>query len=235
MATYPDPYAESLAYPRSYIIAVITAVAVANAVDPTICLATAYHESGFDPFNIGDNGTSFGLFQLHEGGELPAGKDQFWAFKPLNNCNIAIPEIARMFHAHPGWSAGKIAAAAQRPADPSGYALIVDGYANTIRTKGVSALTSASVFRPHNVPFTKSQGDPGAPAGGQPLDPGAAIPQGITGGAFTGASDWLLSKLGIPNLGVLLKLLFAVLLGVMGLLFFFHKQVTTAAAIGAMA
>lgn len=68
------------------------------------------------------------------------------------------------------------------------------------------------------------------------VDAGKAVAGAASGavGAVTGTVKFLdqLSNLGLANL---LKLLFAVLLGIMGLLFLFHKQVTTAAAIGAMA
>lgn len=36
-----------------------------------IPLSIAFHESKFDPTTVGDDGTSFGLFQLHRGGLAP--------------------------------------------------------------------------------------------------------------------------------------------------------------------
>src|SRR5215472_10111421 len=39
-------------------------------VDPALALAIAQKESGLNPNAIGDGGTSFGLFQLHIGGQL---------------------------------------------------------------------------------------------------------------------------------------------------------------------
>lgn len=222
----PDPFAETLQYPRDYIIATITAVAMANGLDPRIALATSYEESGFDPFKNGDykipgdesTATSFGLFMLHEGGELGS-HSQFWAYSPANNCAVAIPEIARQRRANPGKSAGQVAALAQKPKNPVEYAAAVDAYYRTLTTKGVSGLPSKSIFGPHNVPFTHSKD-------GKPLDPGQAIPQGITGGAFTGTSDWLLSHLGLPNLGVLLRLFGAVLLVGAGLFMLFRNSVS---------
>jgi len=38
----------------------------------SIWQATAYLESGFNPFSVGDVGTSFGIFQLHRGGQADA-------------------------------------------------------------------------------------------------------------------------------------------------------------------
>lgn len=51
-------------------------------------------ESGMNPRQVGDNGTSFGLFQLHRGGQLnnltPA-----QAADPATNANAAMPAIAK--------------------------------------------------------------------------------------------------------------------------------------------
>lgn len=38
----------------------------------SIWQATGYLESGFNPFSVGDSGTSFGIFQLHRGGQADA-------------------------------------------------------------------------------------------------------------------------------------------------------------------
>ena len=53
-------------------------------------------ESGFNPKAVGDNGTSFGLFQLHIGGQLPAqyNNNPQPVFDPTLNANIAMPAIA---------------------------------------------------------------------------------------------------------------------------------------------
>ena len=50
---------------------------------PLVVLAIAQGEGGLTlPTTAGDGGTSFGPFQLHEGGALPAGKDEAWANSP---------------------------------------------------------------------------------------------------------------------------------------------------------
>lgn len=50
---------------------------------PLVALAIASGEGGLTlPAPAGDNGTSFGPFQLHEGGALPAGKGEAWANSP---------------------------------------------------------------------------------------------------------------------------------------------------------
>ncbi|MDQ2733025.1 MAG: NlpC/P60 family protein, partial [Armatimonadota bacterium] len=45
-------------------------------------VSVAYGESGFDARNVGDGGTSFGLFQLHRGGILPDNWGPEQAFDP---------------------------------------------------------------------------------------------------------------------------------------------------------
>lgn len=50
-------------------------------------------ESGFNPQAVGDNGTSFGLFQLHQGGQLGNLTEQ-QAFDPATNARTALPSIA---------------------------------------------------------------------------------------------------------------------------------------------
>lgn len=47
--------------------------------DPKAMMGIAYNESGLNPFAVGDNGTSYGLFQLHVGGALPQGRGAAWA------------------------------------------------------------------------------------------------------------------------------------------------------------
>jgi hypothetical protein len=73
----------------------------------------------------GSRPTSFGLFQLHEGGEL-GNMSARQAFDPIANAKIALAEFAKVAKAHPDWSPGQIAAAAQRPANPGQYAAEVN-------------------------------------------------------------------------------------------------------------
>jgi hypothetical protein len=103
----------------------ITQAAHEYGVDPNLALATATVESGLNPTAVGDGGTSFGLFQLHRGGELGSMSPQ-QAFDPLTNARRALSEFANVLKVHPGISGGTLAALAQRPADPVGYAKKVD-------------------------------------------------------------------------------------------------------------
>ena len=95
----------------------ILASAKKYGVDPILALADARYESGLNPRAIGDKGTSFGLFQLHQGGEL--GKlTMAQAFDPTTNANRALAVFAQVAKRHPDWSPGQIALGAQR-ADPN--------------------------------------------------------------------------------------------------------------------
>jgi hypothetical protein len=109
----------------SGVTAIITKVAQELGVDPKLAIAIARQESGLDPRSVGDNGTSFGLFQLHRGGEL-GNMSPEQAYDPETNARTALSQVAAVAKQHPDWSPGKIAAAAQRPADQAGYAKSVD-------------------------------------------------------------------------------------------------------------
>ena len=91
-----------------------------HGVDPYLAVAIATVESRLDPDAVGDDGTSFGLFQLHKGGELGELTPEE-AKDPKTNADVALSVVAQVLHAHPLWSPGEIAAAAQRPADPTAY------------------------------------------------------------------------------------------------------------------
>jgi len=103
------------------VVAIITQVANELGIDPALAIAIAKQESGLDPTAVGDNGTSFGLYQLHQGGELGSMAPN-QAFDPMTNARVALAQVAAVAQAHPNWSPGQIAAAAQRPADQAGYA-----------------------------------------------------------------------------------------------------------------
>lgn len=53
-----------------------------HGVDPRAALAVARGEGGIRYGAVGDQGTSFGPFQLHVGGALPRGRDAAWANSP---------------------------------------------------------------------------------------------------------------------------------------------------------
>jgi hypothetical protein len=117
-------------------------------VPPEVALAVAYHESNLNPTATGDRGffrdgqfvadpsgppTSFGLYQLHQGGEL--GKlSQSAAFDSYTNASVAVPVIAQARKKHPGYTWGQVVAAAQRPANQQAYAASIDTILTNYRT-----------------------------------------------------------------------------------------------------
>jgi hypothetical protein len=96
---------------------VVADVAKKMGVDPATAIAAMLVESGGNAHAIGDHGTSFGLFQLHRGGEL--GKmSPNQAYDPETNAKVALSYFKKGEQQNPG----AMAAAAQRPADRAGYA-----------------------------------------------------------------------------------------------------------------
>lgn len=103
---------------------VVADVARQLGVDPVLAVATMLTESGGNNReHTGDGGTSFGLFQLHEGGELP--KDWYpgqpnheKAFDPRENAQIALSYFAKLKDTYSG---SLLAFKSQRPADQAKY------------------------------------------------------------------------------------------------------------------
>jgi hypothetical protein len=128
-------------------------VAKQKGVDPVLALAAAMQESGLNPNAKGDynkkgRATSFGIYQLHEGGEL-GNMTAKQAFDATTNAKFALAEFAKVAKAHPGWSPGEIAAAAQRPADRVGYARDVNAYYTAIVKAQRAARTSKPPVHVH--------------------------------------------------------------------------------------
>lgn len=125
MASKAQTVVQAVNDPRnSAVVSAIRGVASQLGVDPNLALATAYQESGFNPTAVGDNGSSFGIFQLHRGGELGSLTPQ-QAYDPTTNARVALSVIKGAQVA--GGSPGQIAARGQRPANPGAYAKSVDG------------------------------------------------------------------------------------------------------------
>jgi len=108
---------------------VVAQVAREQGVDPTTAVAMMLIESGGRATAVGDGGTSFGLYQLHQGGMLTAaGLTSQQAFDPRTNASVALKSFRHEWSkGHATRTPGEIAAASQRPADPVGYAAKVDG------------------------------------------------------------------------------------------------------------
>ncbi|WP_067929641.1 transglycosylase SLT domain-containing protein [Alicyclobacillus shizuokensis] len=79
------------------VTSIVSQVALANGLPPWVALDIMAVESGGNPNAVGDNGTSFGLFQLHKGGGQGDGYSVSQLLDPLTNAEIAIPPIARAY------------------------------------------------------------------------------------------------------------------------------------------
>ena len=112
----------------------VAEVAREQGVDPVAAVAMMLVESGGNAHAVGDGGTSFGLFQLHEGGMLTAaGISSQQAFDPRTNARVSLASLAHEQAKGANRTPGEIAAASQRPADPAGYARRVDAMLDRAR------------------------------------------------------------------------------------------------------
>lgn len=97
--------------------------AIKYGLDPNAVLAIGSVE-GYSALHggtsIGDNGTSFGPFQLHEGGALPKGKDSNWAHSAAG-IDYALRRMSAVARGLQGQAAVQaISSRFERPADVSG-------------------------------------------------------------------------------------------------------------------
>jgi hypothetical protein len=118
-----------------------------------VLIAGAKVESSLDPGAVGDNGTSYGLYQMHVGG---AGGSTHESARRYLDPATAIRNRAR-FVREQNITDGAGFAALQRPADPSGYAAKVNAALKGVRGGGTL-----------NAPVTSS--------GGATLGLGAELP-----------------------------------------------------------
>lgn len=104
--------------------------------DPTAMIATMIQESGGNAKAAGDGGHSIGLFQLNDWGK-GRGIARHVKEDPFQNALIAGKEFEILKRHHPTWSAGHIAAAAQRPqefidANKKNRSIDATGYARSV-------------------------------------------------------------------------------------------------------
>ena len=125
----PTPGVTAAKGSRQYNAQVIAKVAREYGVDPVLAVADAIHESNLNAGNAtGDGGTSFGLYQLHVNGELPAdwnpgAPNHAKAFDPEANARIA---LARFRDLKGKYSGGELAFHAERPANEGAYVKAVE-------------------------------------------------------------------------------------------------------------
>ena len=116
-------------------------------VDPKAALAVASVEGGFGGA-IGDNGTSFGPFQLHIGGALPRGvsNPQVWANSP-SGIRYALAQIAKVSRGLQGRAAiDAIVRKFERPADPDSEVIKALSRYGSIPMGGAPGAATAAPF-----------------------------------------------------------------------------------------
>jgi hypothetical protein len=118
----------------------ITQLARRYGVDPRAALAIASVEGGFHG-SVGDQGTSFGPFQLHEGGALPHGRGAQWANSQAG-INYAMQHIAGVSRGLRGRQAvSAISSRFERPANvPGEIAKAMSRYGNVGSAGGMPAM-----------------------------------------------------------------------------------------------
>lgn len=122
----------------------ILAAAAEYGVPGNLALAVAQQESGLNPTAVGDGGTSYGLYQLHAGGEL-GNLTPAQAFDPTTNADVALSELGAVIAANPQITdPGTLAALAQRPANPASYAASIDAILGTQTTTSSGGGTASS-------------------------------------------------------------------------------------------
>jgi murein DD-endopeptidase MepM/ murein hydrolase activator NlpD len=99
-----------------------------------LALALIQHESGFDPKAVGDQGCSKGVAQLNTCTGEGVGVPDYLLADPYYNAKIAFTKVREVMNANPNADWGTIAAKAQRPADTTGYANIVNQFVDQINT-----------------------------------------------------------------------------------------------------
>lgn len=188
-------------------VATVVSTAQGLGVDPLTALADSLQESGLDPTAVGDSGSSFGLFQLHRGGELGS-LTPTQAFDPATNASVALGEFASVAKSSPGLSPGALAAAAERPANPGPYAAAVNAdYASLASSVGEPPPASSSGFSGW---LSKALGvleGTGKTAAGVSLGNVGLIASGV-GQAASSAAGALTSSLATDALKVALEIAF---------------------------
>lgn len=102
-------------------ISAIVQAAQRYGVDPAAMIAIAMHESGLRAGAVGDQGSSFGLFQLHKGGALGSMSPSS-ALDALTNALVAAKALAGLGGRglHGSAAVSLLSRGFERPADPAG-------------------------------------------------------------------------------------------------------------------
>ena len=134
-------------YSQSEIQGIIESVALQNGVNPNLALATAQTEDpSLNPAAINSNGEySVGIYQENMQGGEGSGYSVSQLENPVLNAEISLSHIAAVQATMPGASPGQIAAAAQRPVNPTAYAAEVNAnYQKDVAASGSATAAPAS-------------------------------------------------------------------------------------------
>lgn len=162
LTSQQQTYGANLGGGNPTILAAIAKAAQETGVPYNVALATAIAESGLDPTATGDNGCSHGLFQLNTCGGEGQGMTLDQMQDPYTNAKRALEQFAAVAAADPSVTSdpGKWAAEAQRPQDPTNYALRV----NNLLQSGFGGSPSSLVPKPFDgsypVTLDYGQSDP---------------------------------------------------------------------------
>jgi hypothetical protein len=192
-------------YTTPQIVTIITGVANSVGVNPATAVATAQVESGLNPTDVGDNGTSFGLYQLHQGGEL-GNLTEAQAFSPQTNAQVALSHMAAVQAQDPNLSPGALAAAAQRPANPASYAEAVNAQYALDTGQWNPSTTSTTTTPTTAAPASSAPSATSAAA--SITSPPGLNPLGWGGWLDSHVADFILIMIGVALLIVGLVVLF---------------------------
>lgn len=159
---------------------------ITRGLDPNAVLAVANVEGGFSG-SVGDSGTSYGPFQLHVGGALPAGKTNAWA-RSNAGINYALNKIAAVAKGLKGRKAiTAIVTQFERPAAPQAEVIKAYGIYRSNPNVGVSANPNETKDIPPKRGYFGGVGPLGM------FDPNDPIVEKVT------AADTILNALGKKN------------------------------------
>lgn len=117
-ALIPPPSGEPITPPGD-VTSIVSRAAQQSGIDPRLALAVAEVESGFNVNAVGDNGDSHGLFQENRNGR---GHGRAPDYDPARQTQRFAADVRRLIESGFRGTPGELAAAAQRPYDPEGYA-----------------------------------------------------------------------------------------------------------------
>lgn len=141
-------------------------------------LSVAWMESGFNAGAVGDNGTSFGIFQLHYGGQADAfvakyGHDAL--YDPYKQAAYKASQMYGVFKSlggaaaladNPGWFINEFEWQTQRPAEKPGYDRSLSAYntsGQALNGDWTNIQPNDDPINPYDLPADQTTTDPNSP------------------------------------------------------------------------